>query len=121
MIQKLHWKNAPTGDPTCPLHILEAKDIHCLIGVRADVCNDNEGYNFVTNQISSFSNEDNQLEYEVYKVELNNNDNNDVEVLADKVVPQYLVNWAGRPAVSRRNNMDSFQDNMNSQWRAEQQ
>ena len=61
------------------------------------------------------------MEYAVDEVAGNNNGNNDVEVLADEVVPQNLANRGGRPAVSRRNNMVSFQDSLNSQWRAEQQ
>ena len=47
--QELHRKKAPTGDPTCPPHILEAKEIHRRIGVRADVGNGDEEYDFVTN------------------------------------------------------------------------
>ena len=98
--QELHQKKAPTGDLTCPPHILEAKDIYRRIGLRADLGNGNEVYNFVTNQFGS--NEDHQLEYAV------DEGNNDVEVLADKVVPQNLANRGGRPAVSRCNNMVSF-------------
>ena len=70
-IQELQRKKAPTGDPTCPQHILEAKDIHRRIGNRADVGTGDKEYNFVTNQFGL--NEDNQLEYAV----------DDVEVLAD--------------------------------------
>ena len=62
------------------------------------------------------------MEYAVDEVEGNNNNNgnNDVEVVPDEVVPLNLAN-RGRPAVSRCNNMVSFQDSLNSQWRAEQQ
>ena len=101
--QELHRKKAPTGDPTCPPHILEAKAIHRRIGHRADVGTGDEEYNFVTNQFGS--NEHNQLEYAV----------DDVEVHADEVIPQNLANRGGRPSVSRRNNMVSFQDSLNSQ------
>lgn len=103
---------------------METKDIHCTIGVHADVGNSDENYNFVSDQFVS-SGEDNQLEYEAEKVVANNNnndnDNNNVNVITNKVVTLHNLANRERPTVSLCNSMFSFQDGLNTQRKAEEQ